>query len=85
MLPNKSLTVFFCGIHQVTICTGALLFVGHDYGHHDINTFGGCSGAVVFLFLDKPEIVLPHDYGKAVTVHAAGHPPLPGILACTYH
>lgn len=45
---------------------------------HNINTFEGCSGAVIFL-LDKgqPDSVDPvTDYGKAIGVHAAGYRPL---------
>ena len=44
---------------------------------HSINTYEGCSGAIIFL-LDKdqpPESVESHDYGKAIGVHAAGYVP----------
>lgn len=40
---------------------------------HDINSFQGCSGAIIFL-LDKGNegLVGPENYGKAVGVHAGG-------------
>jgi hypothetical protein len=44
---------------------------------HSINTYEGCSGAVIFL-LDKnqpPESVVEGDYGKAIGIHAAGYAP----------
>ncbi|CAB9529189.1 expressed unknown protein [Seminavis robusta] len=44
---------------------------------HNINTYEGCSGAIIFL-LDKdqsPESVGRDDHGKAIGVHAAGHVP----------
>jgi hypothetical protein len=52
------------------------------YGHgavfsHSINTYEGCSGAVIFL-LDKeqpPESVHEADFGKAIGIHAAGYAP----------
>jgi hypothetical protein len=42
---------------------------------HDINTYKGCSGAIVFL-LDKeqPETsVTSNDHGKAIAVHGGGN------------
>jgi hypothetical protein len=44
---------------------------------HSINTYEGCSGAIIFL-LDKeqpPESVQAADFGKAIGVHAAGYYP----------
>jgi hypothetical protein len=56
------------------IQTGTILAVSGDgsFFTHDINTYKGCSGAVVFL-LDKkqPDSVNVLDYGKAIAVHGA--------------
>lgn len=56
------------------IQTGEIIGVAGDgsFFTHDINTFKGCSGAVVFL-LDKnqPDSVREKDYGKAIGVHGA--------------
>jgi hypothetical protein len=44
---------------------------------HNINTYEGCSGAIIFL-LDKdhpPESVERYDHGRAIGVHAAGYQP----------
>lgn len=62
------------------IQTGAVTAVYGDRAEvfaHSINTYEGCSGAVIFL-LDKdqnPESVQEHDYGKAIGIHAAGYAP----------
>jgi hypothetical protein len=57
------------------IQTGVITGVAGDgsFFTHDINTFKGCSGAIVFL-LDKaqPSSVRETDYGKAIGVHGAG-------------
>jgi hypothetical protein len=61
--------------NQINILTGVITEVGPDYICYNINTFGGCSGAVVFL-LDKeqPDSVKPRDWGKAIAVHIGPHP-----------
>jgi V8-like Glu-specific endopeptidase len=48
-----------------------------DVFSHSINTYEGCSGAVVFLLdKDQPaESVQEEDFGKAIGVHAAGYSP----------
>ena len=57
------------------VYTGQITYVGDSHIEYDINTFTGCSGAVVFL-LDKhqPESVNESDYGCAIAVHAGAHP-----------
>lgn len=62
---------------QVNIYTGEIKYVGKDFIEYDINSFTGCSGAVVFL-LDQgqPDSVDPSDYGKAVAIHSGAHPTL---------
>jgi len=52
---------------QVNVYTGEILYVRKDFIEYDINSFTGCSRAVVFL-LDVG------DYGKAVAIHSNAHP-----------
>jgi hypothetical protein len=61
---------------RVNIYTGEITNVspGGKSFEHNINTFRGCSGAVIFL-LDKNQEglgVTESDYGKAIAVHAGG-------------
>ena len=69
------------GTHsQINIYTGEILYVGEDHIEYNINSFTGCSGAIVFL-LDKQPDELDidiADYGKAVAVHSGSHPTLMG-------
>lgn len=65
----------YCGTELTSnIQTGTIIDVTGDgsFFAHDINTYKGCSGAIVFL-LDKnqPESVREQDYGKAIAVHGA--------------
>jgi hypothetical protein len=63
------------GPNQITILTGEITTVGADYIAYDINSYGGCLGAVIFLLdRDQPESVIPEDYGKALAVHSGPHP-----------
>jgi len=59
---------------MVNIYTGEIKQVRGDYIEYDINTFTGCSGAIVFL-LDhgQPPSVQPCDFGCAVAVQAGSH------------
>lgn len=61
---------------EVNIYTGKIKYVGVTYIVYDINSFTGCSGAVVFLLDEhQPEdSVQECDYGKAVAIHAGAHP-----------
>ena len=61
--------------NQINILTGSITHVGPGRISYDINTFGGCSGTVVFL-LDKgqPDSVQKQDWGKAIAVHSGPHP-----------
>jgi hypothetical protein len=57
------------------IQTGVITGVAGDgsFFTHDINTFKGCSGAIVFLLdVDQPSTVSKEDHGKAIGVHGAG-------------
>jgi hypothetical protein len=56
------------------IQTGVITGVAGDgsFFTHDINTFKGCSGAIVFLLdVDQPSTVSEKDHGKAIGVHGA--------------
>lgn len=61
---------------SVSIYTGEITAVSTDKKtfRHDINTFKGCSGAIVFL-LDKHQNGLVEDtlHGKAIGVHAGAY------------
>jgi hypothetical protein len=63
--------------NEVNIYTGEIIKVRGEYIECDVNSFTGCSGAIIFL-LDKqqPQSVQPCDYGCAVAVHAGSHPVL---------
>ena len=60
---------------QVNIYTGEILYVGKDFIEYNINSFTGCSGAVVFLLdVNQPDSVDQSDYGKAIAIHSGAHP-----------
>jgi hypothetical protein len=61
---------------EVNIYTGKIKYVGVTHIEYDINSFTGCSGAVVFLLDEnQPEdSVQECDYGKAVAIHSGAHP-----------
>jgi hypothetical protein len=61
---------------KVNVYTGEITRVcaGGDCFEHNVNTFRGCSGAIVFL-LDQNQDgfgILEEDYGKAIAVHVGG-------------
>jgi hypothetical protein len=60
---------------RVNIYAGRITFVGERHIEYDFNTFGGCSGAVVFL-TDKGHAVgssvRQGDIGHAIAVHYSG-------------
>jgi hypothetical protein len=60
---------------KANVYTGEITYSGEYHIEYDLNSFEGCSGAVVFL-LDKgqPESVTEADYGKAIAVHSGAHP-----------
>jgi hypothetical protein len=61
---------------KVNIYTGTINYVGVTHIEYDINTFTGCSGAVVFLLdQNQPEdSVRMCDFGAAVAIHSGAHP-----------
>ena len=63
--------------NRVNIYTGKITHVSPDGKafEHNINTYAGCSGAIVFLLdMEQGEEtgVISEDYGKAIAVHAGG-------------
>ncbi|KAL3908894.1 MAG: hypothetical protein SGILL_008308, partial [Bacillariaceae sp.] len=61
--------------NEVNIYTGTITYVGEHHIEYDMNTFTGCSGAIVFLLdRNQPKSVQQCDYGKAVAVHGGSHP-----------
>lgn len=60
----------------VCIYTGEIRHIS-DNGvtfEHDINTFRGCSGAVIFLLDVQSDTVDQEYYGMAIGVHVGGLP-----------
>lgn len=54
---------------ECVVFTGEITYVGDRHVEYNMNSFGSCSGAAVFLLdKDKP------DYGKVLAVHV-GHKP----------
>jgi hypothetical protein len=76
-ISQDKLAMIFGKPERVNIYTGTITFADPTQPHieYDINSFTGCSGAIVFL-LDKgqPEGVKEIDHGKAFAIHAGGHP-----------
>ena len=62
---------------RVNIYTGEILYVGEKHIEYDINSFTGCSGAIVFVLdTNQPAWVDQHDWGKAIAIHSGAHPTL---------
>ncbi|KAG7340756.1 hypothetical protein IV203_024299 [Nitzschia inconspicua] len=60
---------------RVNIYTGEIKYVGPKHIEYSINSFTGCSGAVVFLLdKDQPASVDQSDWGRAVAIHSGAHP-----------
>lgn len=56
---------------NVNIYTGEITEIGDEYFEHNINTFPGLSGSIVFLLdQDQPLCLAERDYEKAIGVHA---------------
>mmetsp|Transcript_46239 Transcript_46239/g.112932 ORF Transcript_46239/g.112932 Transcript_46239/m.112932 type:complete len:348 (+) Transcript_46239:31-1074(+) len=75
-LTEEDIQRIYGRMDQVNIYTGEITRVceGGDCFEHNINTFSGCSGALVFL-LDKNQEgfgVVDQDHGKAIAVHVGG-------------
>jgi hypothetical protein len=79
-LPNVSdedLLSVFGSPGNVNIYTGKITLAGDGHIEYDINSFTGCSGAIVFLLdQNQPGSVQECDHGKAIAVHGGAHPTL---------
>ena len=72
---TETLREVFGEAKQNNIYTGKILLVGKTHIEHDINSFTGCSGAIIFLLdKDQPPSVLKKHWGCAIAVHAGSHP-----------
>eukprot|EP00978_Attheya_sp_CCMP212_P036475 scaffold165648_cov53-Attheya_sp.AAC.2 len=75
-ITADELRQIFGRVGRVNICTGQIMNVSPDKKafSHNINTFRGCSGAVIFLLdVDQEGCgVIESDYGKAIAVHVGG-------------
>ena len=75
-ITTEELRKIFGRENRVNIYTGQITRVspGGEAFEHDINSFRGCSGAIIFL-LDSDQDgygVKSSDYGKAIAVHVGG-------------
>jgi hypothetical protein len=78
-MKEKKIAKVYGHPNVVNIYTGKIKYVGTNHIEYDFNSFTGCSGAVVFLLdRDQPASVDRSDYGKAVAIHAGGHPVING-------
>ncbi len=58
----------------MNILTGKVTAVDENMIVYDMNSFGGCSGAIIFLLdKDQRESVRPEDVGKAIAIHSGPH------------
>ena len=67
-------------VGKLNIYTGVIEYVGTHHIEYTINSFTGCSGAIVFLLdLNQPEdsLVQQCDHGCAIAVHSGAHPTIP--------
>ena len=67
-LTEEDLEKVFGPGQAIVIHRSVIQFVGENHIGYMINTYGGCSGAIVFLLEEDNE-----NYGKAIGVHAGKH------------
>jgi hypothetical protein len=71
---KETLVKIYGRAHQVNILTGKVTAVDENMIVYDMNSFGGCSGAIIFLLdKDQRESVRPEDVGKAIAIHSGPH------------
>lgn len=70
-LPKEDILRIFGTDNAVNIYTGETTAVSQDNDvfRHSVNSFRGCSGAIVFLLDKNQDLVEPQHYGKAIGVH----------------
>jgi len=72
---EKMLEEIYGQKNHVNILTGKITRVDGDRISYDINSFGGCSGVLIFLLdKDQPDSVTTQDYGRAIAVHSGPDP-----------
>lgn len=82
-LSNDYLRGIYGHENRVNIYTGQITHVSPDGKafEHNINTFAGCSGALVFLLDQDENGVISADEGKAIAVHVGGKIIAPGRIS----
>ena len=74
-LKDLNIDTYYGQPGHVNIYTGEIKYVGPKHIEYSINSFTGCSGAVVFLLdQNQPDSVDQTDWGKAIAVHSGAHP-----------
>jgi hypothetical protein len=74
-ISDKEIELIYGSPDTVNIYTGKITYVGETHIEYNINSFTGCSGAIVFLLdNNQPPSVQSCDFGKAVAVHSQSHP-----------
>jgi hypothetical protein len=75
-ISNKEIEAIFGRPGTVNIYTGNIKYVGSHHIEYDLNSFTGCSGAIIFLLDGQSDSVQVQecDYGKAIAVHSGAHP-----------
>jgi hypothetical protein len=75
-LTDDELNTIYGRGNRVNIYTGWITAVspGGNCFEHNVNSFRGCSGAIIFLLdrQDRDKGVIEEDYGKAIAVHVGG-------------
>ena len=67
---ERLITNILGSAHECVVFTGKITHVGEKHIEYDMNSFGNCSGAAVYL------LVKDHDeYGKVIAVHVGSKPP----------
>jgi hypothetical protein len=71
-VSEERIRAIFGNPNEVIVYTGSIIAVGPKHIEFDVNTFFGCTGAIIFL-LDKnqpTDSVKKEDHGKAIAVNA---------------
>lgn len=84
VLSPGELRLIFGQEDRTNVYTGQIMKIAPDKQvfEHNINSFGGCAGAVIFLLdLEQHEGVSEGDYGKAIAIHVGGQQLADGTIA----
>lgn len=64
--------------NDVNLYTGEIAF-GEHHIEHNVNTYSGCSGSLIFLLdQDQPDSVDHDDFGKVIAIHIGSKHELEG-------